>query len=521
MKRNQFLYFLSLLCAPVVLWAQNPNVDIKNYEFHLTLNDENNIIKGKAVLDFEFTNPSSQLVLDLVEADGSGKGMRVDSVIQKKNQLQFSQSDEKLSITTATPGSVVIYYHGIPKDGLIISENKYGDRTFFGDNWPNRAHQWLPIIDHPSDKATVSFHVTAPSKYQVVATGMLTEHTNLDNKTSLYVYSTPIELPTKVMVIGVAEFAVNHLGNIANVPLSSWVYPENKKAGFYDYAQAEDILAYFSTHIAPFPFTKLANVQSTTRYGGMENAGNIFYYENSVTGTRSSEFLLAHEIAHQWFGDSASETDWSHLWLSEGFATYFTDLYAEHAYGKSKLDEKLQEERAQVIKFSETTKTAIIDSSRTDLMELLNPNSYQKGAWVLHMLRRKLGDEIFWKGIQQYYKKYKYANASSVDLQKVFEAVSGEDLQLFFTQWLTQYGQPKIKMEYDYKNGKLKLEIKQMQKEEFQFPLEIRFNYADGTLEIQKLDINEMKNKFKLKIEKEPISLDLDPNTNLLFEEFK
>ncbi len=518
MKRNFSLFCLLNFLAPVLLLAQNPKVDILEYEFHLKLNDENDVIKGNAIIDFQYNEDADVLELDFA-AEENGKGMIIDSILQNGKQLKFQHSQEKLNINTSSEDDISIFYHGVPEDGLIISENKYGDRTFFGDNWPNRAHLWLPLIDHPSDKAKVSFYVTAPSKYQVVATGTLQEITNIDDENSLYVYATLLELPTKVMVIGVAEFAVQHLGEITEIPLSSWVYPENKEAGFYDYAQAEDILQFFTEKIAPFPFTKLANVQSTTRYGGMENAGNIFYFENSVDGKRSSEFLLAHEIAHQWFGDSASEIDWSHLWLSEGFATYFTDLYAEYQYGKSKLDEKLQEERRQVIGFSQSTKTAVIDSSRTNLMELLNPNSYQKGAWILHMLRRKVGDKNFWKAIQQYYQKYKFSNATSEDLKVEFEAVSGINLNQFFKQWLTQYGQPKIKLEYSYKNGKLKITVQQLQKNDFEFPIELQLNYTTKDAEIIDFNITKKKETFEIETSEKPISIDLDPNTNLLFEE--
>ena len=518
MKRNFFLLYILNILAPALLFAQNPKVDMLEYEFHLKLNDNKDVIEGKTLIDFKYTEEADILELDFA-AEENGKGMQVDSILQNGKTLDFKHSGEKLNISTTAEDEVTIYYHGIPEDGLIISENKYGDRTFFGDNWPNRAHLWLPLIDHPSDKAKVSFYVTAPSKYQVVATGTLQEITNIDDDNSLYVYASPLELPTKVMVIGVAEFAVQHLGEIAEIPISSWVYPENKEAGFYDYAQAEEILNYFTEKIAPFPFTKLANVQSTTRYGGMENAGNIFYFENSVDGKRTSEFLMAHEIAHQWFGDSASETDWSHLWLSEGFATYFTDLYAEHKYGKSKLDEKLQEERRQVIGFSQTTKTAIIDSSRTDLMELLNPNSYQKGAWILHMLRKKVGDKNFWEAIQQYYQKYKFSNATSADLQAEFEAASGEDLDQFFKQWTTQYGQPKIKIDQSFSNGKLKLTIRQLQKNQFEFPLALQLNFATKESKIIEFYISKKKESFEVEVSEKPISIDLDPNTNLLFEE--
>ncbi|MEH6405944.1 MAG: M1 family metallopeptidase [Leeuwenhoekiella sp.] len=511
------LFFLSIFVS-IVLHAQNPNVDIQNYEFHLKLSDTSNVIVGKAVIDYKFLKKSTDLELDFASINAEGKGMKVDSILQDQKSVKFTQKSEKINIKTATEGAIAIYYHGVPADGLVIGENKYGDRTFFGDNWPNRAHQWLPVIDHSSDKASVSFYVTAPSKYQVIATGTLNEITNIDAENALYVYKTDVELPTKVMVIGVAEFAVEYLGDISGIPLSSWVYPENKEEGFYDYAQAEEILNYFTSKIAPFPFTKLANVQSTTRYGGMENAGNIFYSENSVDGKRSSEFLLAHEIAHQWFGDSASETDWSQLWLSEGFATYFTDLYAENKYGKSKLNEKLQEERLKVIAFSQNTKTAVIDSSRTNLMELLNPNSYQKGAWFLHMLRRKVGDDNFWKSIKEYYKEYKFSNATSRDLEHVFENTSKIDLSTFFNQWLTQYGQPKIKIDHTYKNDKVKIIIKQLQKNSFTFPLQLQLNFDSEDFRIIDLEITNKTQEFEIDAVSKPSSIDLDPNTNLLFE---
>ena len=133
------------------------------------------------------------------------------------------------------------------------------------------------------------------------------------------------------MVIGVADFAVQLDSTINCVPITSWVFPENRDSGFAQYAVSKKILPFYESYIGPYPFKKLANVQSKTIFGGMENAGNIFYYENSVAmnpmqykHNRSVEELFAHETAHQWFGDEASEIDWPHLWLSEGFATYMT-----------------------------------------------------------------------------------------------------------------------------------------------------------------------------------------------------
>lgn len=520
MNIKAFLFHLVFFCfITAVLQAQNPAIDIKKYDFQIELNDTTEVITARAAIGFSFKKTTDSLGLDLISKTADGKGMQVDSIKSEGKLLKFKQNAEKLMIAVTSDSSEInIYYHGVPKDGLIISKNKYGDRTFFGDNWPNRAHHWLPVVDHPSDKAFVDFTVTAPSYYQVVANGSLKEKTDLENNRMMYHYGSSVPLPTKVMVIGVARFAVEYLEDVNNIPLSSWVYPENKKEGFRDYAIAKDILDYFIKSIGPYPYAKLANVQSTTRYGGMENASNIFYFENSVTQKESPEFLMAHEIAHQWFGDSASETDWPQLYLSEGFATYFTDLYAEHAYGKKKLDEKLKEERKKVIDFSKKVKTPVIDTTRTDYTDLLNPNSYQKGAWFLHMLRRKTGDKAFWEAIRQYYQEYKLSNVSTDDLREVFEEVTGKNLKNFFQQWLKQYGQPVLKTDWKYHHKTLTFKVKQTQKNDFSFPLEVRFKFKDGSSQTAIFQIDKKQEEFKLNLDQKPTGIELDPETNLLFE---
>ncbi len=239
-------------------------------------------------------------------------------------------------------------------------------------------------------------------------------------------------LPTKIMVIGVTDFAVNNIGDVDCIPVSSWVYPPDRDSGFAHYAVAKNILEWYIHRIGPYAFEKLANVQSTTIFGGMENAGCIFYYEKSVTA-KGIESLMAHEIAHQWFGDNVTEKDWPHLWLSEGFATYMTDLYLENKYGEDSLKSLLKTQRRQVVGYSVSHKTPVVDTTESKhLMNLLNDNSYQKGAWVLHMLRRKLGDSLFWKGIRTYYKTYAGRNANTTDLEKVFEKVSRPKPANFF-----------------------------------------------------------------------------------------
>jgi len=416
--------------------------------------------------------------------------------------------------------SVSIFYKGIPKDGLIISKNMFGDRTFFGDNWPNRAHYWLPCLDALADKAYVDFYVTAPNHYRVVANGSLVEKDNLLKDRIYTHWKSSVVLPTDVMVVGIARFEVQDLGIIMGVPVSSWVFPQNKEAGFIDYAVADKILAYYIKTIDEYPYKKLANVQSKTRFGGMENASAIFYFEKSVNGKQDHEDLLAHEIAHQWFGDSATETDWPHLWLSEGFATYFTNLYLENTYGKNALDAQLIKDREKIITFSTIWKKPVVDHETTNLMDLLNANSYEKGSWFLHMLRRNLGDSTFAKAYKTYYKTFKFKNADTQDFKTIVQQVSGRNLDTFFNQWLYQVGQPKLNVDWRYQAKTLKINISQVQdfKTLFNFPLSVKLLFKDQTSLIKTLEINQKIESFEIPSDKEIVNIILDPNTDLLFD---
>ena len=497
-------------------------LDIVHYKIELELNDRSNNIQGRSTIDLITKQVQDSIHLDLVSKNSIEKGMEVISVYKDGISLDFSHKNNRLSIPNTallnTLTQYTIVYKGIPADGLIIEKNKYQDRTFFADNWPNRAHNWFPCVDHPSDKATVEFIITAPNHYQVIATGVLLEENNRDAKYTVYHYKTDIQLSTKVMVIGVARFAVQHLKPLDNIPFSSWVYPQNKEAGFYDYALAKEITTFFIDKIGEFPFEKLANVQSKTRFGGMENAGNIFYHENSVDGKRGSEALLAHEIVHQWFGDSATEKHWSHLWLSEGFATYLTDLYFLETQGQEKFHQRLENERTKVIRFHKRQQTPVVDTETTNYLRLLNANSYQKGAWFLHMLRHKLGDDIFWKGIREYYDKYKFSNANTHDFRAVMENISGKNLRVFFNDWLFTSGHPLLKLDWKQEHKSIKISILQTQETPISFCLEISVNYADGSSEIKTLEIHKKDETLSFKAKKKVASVDWDPGVRLLFE---
>lgn len=524
---KQKLFFSIIFFGFQLITSAQSNIDVLHYKFQIGLNDATDTIYGVAEINVKFLQSSNQLSFDLALLNDKGKGMVVGKVEGSSVRGSMSKG-EKISIhlsknfNAGDTTSFVIPYQGIPADGLIISKTKYGRRSFFADNWPDRGHNWLPCHEDPADKATVEFIVTAPEHYQVVANGIQVEESSCGNGNKLTHWKEETPISTKVMVIGVADFAVNLAGYVNDrIPVYSWVYPENKDKGFFDYALAKDILPFYISNVGPYGYKKLANVQSKTRFGGLENANTIFYSESSVSGTRSSEGTIAHEIAHQWFGNMATEKSFGHLWLSEGFATYFTILYFENKYGKDTAIRMLKEDRQQVIEYSQKSSTPVVDTAQKDYMKLLNANSYQKGGWVLHMLRRELGDSVFWKSIRKYYATYAGSIAGTEDLQKVFEEVSGKNLKHFFQQWLYTPGQPLLKLRWKYNETSktLNINIEQLQKQLFEFPLEIKIVYGGGKFLYKRMNISKQSESFIVSAEEKPTDLVLDPDVSLLFEE--
>lgn len=502
-------------------------VDVINYDVTLELDDSTDEIRGFERITFQLNSECDSFFIDLQSFNDS-TGMKMQSPLEidakttdyrHENNRLWIQADPSWKIGSLH--EIRFYYSGVPETGLIIGENKFGNRTFFGDNWPNRAHHWFACVDHPSDKASIKYTVVVPSGYDCIATGkFISRRPVYDGKKTKYEFATSINLPTKVMVIGVADFVWDLYKSNFDFEVSGWAYPENAKEGISDMKVSVEVLEYFIDILGDYPYEKLANVQSTTQFGGMENAGNIFYDENAITGEGTMEALIAHEIAHQWFGNSASEEDWPHLWLSEGFATYLTDLYWEQKYGREAMNERLTNERVRVLKFAQAYDHPVVDTEYEELMHLLNPNSYQKGAWFLHMLREEIGDTAFFTGIRKYYETYQYSNANTTDFRQIMEGVSGRHLTYFFDQWLFTPRHPILLFGTEKSKGKTVLTAKQMQEgEPFLFKLEVEVTYEDGSDELIVMESSERTAKYVFESGKKIKSFRYDPNVKLLFEE--
>ena len=306
-------------------------------------------------------------------------------------------------------------------------------------------------------------------------------------------------IPVYLMVIALApltptslgETACGHAARARCVPQVVYTAPE-QRASAQAFAHAGGIVTFFSQLVAPFPYEKLAHVQSSTRFGGMENASAIFYADSPFRGRGVNESTIAHETAHQWFGDAVTEREWPHLWLSEGFATYFAALWTEHANGETAFRNAMSGIRHTVLADTvSATRRPVIDSLETNLFSLLNVNSYQKGGFVLHMLRRLVGDSAFFRGIRSYYAAHVNGNALTDDLQSAMEQSSGRPLGWFFDQWLRRPGYAELSTSWRREpTGAIRLTIDQSERfGAYEFPLDVAITDSSGTVKRMTVDV--------------------------------
>jgi aminopeptidase N len=516
-------------------YPKNPNIDIQHYSFSINLNDTTNIIRAKAIITFLLKKDDiNKLRLDLIKKNDSlgGKGMSVISVESNSKALEYSHESNILWISLPSSKAnseltVTIVYEGIPNDGLDIGNNKYGDRCFFSDNWPNKARNWLPTVDHPYDKATSEFLVTAPVKYQVVSNGLKVEESNVGNGMRMTHWKQSVPIACWLYVLGVSEFSVQYVDTFEGKSIQTWVFKQDRDAGFYDFATpTKQVLSFFSDYIGPFAYEKLANIQSHSSGGGMEAASAIMYNESSVVGDRNVRWrtVVIHELAHQWFGDAVTECDWDNVWLSEGFATYFTMRFIKYAYGEDDFIKELIRSRNTVFKLSKDDEDYhIVHDNLSDMSKVTSGLTYQKGAWFLNMLCHYIGEEDFQKGIRDYYHRFFNSNATTTDLRKAFERASEKDLTGFFNQWLYQGGNIKLKGSWSYnsKNKTINIELQQVQPEKYIFnmPLEIGIQASGkNTEQIEVVNLDKRNIKISIPSQTAPINIRLDPNTKLLSE---
>lgn len=421
---------LSGLGDPYYPQMGNAGYDALHYTIDLSVDMTRDFIQGKATLEAAALQPLSTFNLDF-------HGLDVSQVTVNDKPASSSRLRDELSITPAEPlatgnkFNVTVSYSGIPQPVV--------DPAFPGDGigWlaipagvfvvsePSGAMNWYPVNNHPLDKATYTFNITVAKPYVVAANGALTKETdNGDTETFTWESSHPMASYLASVDIGKYQVVTGTAPN--GVPIRNYLPADFDTARAPAIQRVGEMISYFSDTFGPYPFESYGMLVVPAQLGfAMENQTLSLFGTDML-----DEAAVAHELAHQWFGDSVTPKSWDDIWLNEGFATYSEALWLEHTQGRGALDSHMQG------LYRETVAQRLSSPEDPPLADLFGEAEYVRGGWVLHALRLQVGDETFFKILRTYYERYQYANASTADFKALVEEVSGLDLKGFFDDWL-------------------------------------------------------------------------------------
>jgi aminopeptidase N len=426
----------------------------------------------------------------------------------------------------------LIYKTVKPKKGVyFVSEDKSDFNAHSKQIWsqgePEENHFWFPSYDFPDDKASTEQYLTADKDDTVIANGELLDVKNNSNNTKTWHYKTPFVHSTYLVSFSIGKYEKVE-EKYKNTPLGYYIYPSRKDLFAKSFSFTKNVFEIYENLLGfEFPFNKYDQIMvgGFDRYEGMENITATTLSDKTISLT-DYDFgkpividLVSHELAHSWFGNMVTCKNWSELWLNEGFATFMEAAYREKAFGKEDYLRKIREDAETY--FGEESRSkqkhALFNVYAKPDDSLFDAITYQKGGAVIHTLRQEVGDEVFWKSLNIYLNRHKFANAESTDLQKVFEEVSGKKLDWFWKQWVYGIGYPKLSVtpSFDETTKTLKLIFKQNQPEnEFRLPLDVKFQTEKGN-QTEKILIENKTQTFTFNLDSKPIGLNFDKDEKI------
>jgi aminopeptidase N len=355
----------------------------------------------------------------------------------------------------------------------------YGNMYIYTLSEPNWGPVWWPSKDFPDDKATMSMHLTVPNGMKGISNGKLESEVPNNNGTTTFNWNSSYPIATYLTSIVIGTFSYwedtyTSLDGSKEMPVVYYAFPKDSAKARVDWKTTPDMVKYFSETFGEYPFIdeKYGNAQFGWTSGAMEHQTITSYGYLLITGDNKYEFVNAHELAHHWFGDAVTLKDWKNIWLNEGFASYCEALWMEHKGGTEAYLSHMKG-----FDFGYFSGTVYAPSGFID-NPAIYATIYQKGAWVLHMLRGVMGDEKFFAGMRDYYEKFKYANADTDNFIAVMEQHYGSSLEWFFDQWVLRgTGRPKYEYSWKFEDFQgqtgsgvytVRLQLKQVQKEAFE-----------------------------------------------------
>lgn len=520
-------------------FAPDRPIDVERIDLELAVDLEAKRIEGSATLRFKAQSDLERVELDAVDHEIA----KVELVsAEGRKDLHYDYDGKRLSIALQTPRGaerevVVSYSVTDPEDGLNYfgpsEANPDVPYQVWSQGEPVSNRHWFPCLDHPDERQATSLTAHVDAGLTVVSNGKLTGKTKRkDGKVS---WSFVQERPH------VAYLVTLVVGTFAETEGKAWTAPDGREVSQTWYVppdrEADAPRAFKNTHAmldlfsrktgVPYPWVKYDQVVvEQFSAGGMENTGATTLNERTLHDERahldySSDGLVAHELAHQWYGDLLTCRDWAHLWLNESFATYFDALWIEHSQGEADYlyDLFRNSERGMPA----GARRPILDRRYPSPGSMFDGRAYPKGSCVIHMLRRHLGEDAFWRGIQRYTRDNQDRSVETDDLRRALERESGRNLERFFTQWLERPGHPKLKvaLAHDGRRGLLTVTIEQTQEgEAYHFPAELLLRFGEREV-THVIPVQTKKERFTLATREAPSAFRFDPREAVLLKELE
>jgi aminopeptidase N len=495
-------------------------IDIIKYKLSFDLHPETKMFIANAILTGQVLDQNIRTI-DLNFYDN----FNIEKILVNGISTEFENEGTILSIpynsSIGKEFKIEVEYEGTPErvglEGFVFGKRN-GESLVYNLSEPTFASSWFPCNDLSTDKSLLEMSITNDSSAVSISNGVLVDVKTIGDRRT-YTWKTVYPISTYLIALYSADYVSfkDHYISLSGqdtMDVEYFVLPDKLENAKVDFADHVKMLQVLSKLFGEYPFIKEKyGVAEFLWYpGAMEHQTITGVSSNMISGLNFYEDTYVHELAHQWWGDAVSPKSWKDIWLNEGFATYSEALYYEALTGKKALQSTMMG------KYSSNFSGSLAEPGAL----LFTRTMYDKGAWVLHMLRWEVGDSSFFNILRTYYETYKYSNASIDDFKNTCEKVSGIDLDKFFEQWVFSTGQIdleyKTKMVQSENNIFVKIWLQQVQEEYevFNFPLEIKMLFKDDSEEVFRYNISSRDTLLEIPTTAIPDTIEFDPNNWLL-----